>query len=755
MRNGKDLRELLKLSPLSDPPRPLDEWLLELKDNFEWADTAPAVILRSILAQGKEKPEDEPDPERRQFLQLLREMCIPSFNAFKHVTGSQLFALRVVNFLQSARGNGAQLKKMMIVEGGPGSGKDYFKDGIVKALEEHARVWAVKGCPDHESPLNLLKLIKHGQLELLATATGLGQNLFDLLDLACEPCQDCYNRVMGNLNEAKQDPNLSDIEVESIRLSTRTAGVSEYKPGQDFGLVQALHQGNRGFISMPDTFLRRELEPGKTDERLILLDATQYRRLPGSASTSGVNSASPLDIFMMATTNPGALQNFLEGLEDKQAFTSRSTIIKKPYCVVRLEEERAYKGEWSKFKESAKLDPLVLKMIATVAVLSRFPAPPSAKPFVHPLDKLRLMQGEQIEVKPRSASEWDRIWSVSGSSSRTSDDDRYNALMGYGGPSSSSRGRDTSSCDDPSGEETLSTDTAVSAAYFWKTGRQLDGMAGLDMRFMLGVLSSINELGLRQDKKGEGCVSTLQAIHLMRSALSSALETSNLTEDQDMVLQRCLKWLGGRASDDDTLFSNSRSIDHPEIIESEYRRILRQQLLQVFAPDYDERAQHLYEQYKMHATAASQGDDEVKDRRLGKIAVDHVLIDEIDCYRLGKSKSSRLSDEDKSWRRGLEVVIGDELDRFISNPKNAGLKFKETWQTIPELALAIRTKLDDEIALVVEKLLTTEVTSDLTSEEQQKLISATQQLEALGYCESCQKTMLEYAKRVKVWAHKA
>ncbi len=78
--------------------------------------------------------------------------------------------------------------------------------------------------------------------------------------------------------------------------------------------------------------------------------------------------------------------------------------------------------------------------------------------------------------------------------------------------------------------------------------------------------------------------------------------------------------------------------------------------------------------------------------------------------------------------------------------------FHETWETIPELANAIRAKLDEKVGKAVEKLLTTEVTSDLTDIELEQLAKAKQTLTDLGYREALQKPVLEYAKRVKVWA---
>ncbi|HMP50798.1 MAG TPA: hypothetical protein PKD05_04525, partial [Candidatus Melainabacteria bacterium] len=413
MQNG-DLNKALALTPLSGDPIPFSQFLTELKGKTNRVATAPAVVLRAIHDMGKEDYKEEDDPERRRFLQVLEQAGIPSWRAFYHVCGSQLFANRLLKrFLEPAAANGAQLKKMLIVEGGPGAGKDYFKDGIERALERSATVYAVKGCPEHENPINLLKLLPEGGLEQVAAAIGMPfEELEHLMQTANSPCQHCYDKVMGSLDEANKTPSLSGVEVEEIRLSSRSAGIFEWKPGQDCSLVAALRRANRGFISMPDAFLEREVEPGKTDERLVLLDATQYRRLPGLCTgNESTVAASPLDVFMFASTNANSLARFLDSLPDPDAFTGRADQVKLPYNLFRVEEVRAYETELKRYEEVARFGPLALKMIATLAVMSRYAVPKKDdKVFIHPIDRMRLLVGEDVKVKPRSSSDWQEIW---------------------------------------------------------------------------------------------------------------------------------------------------------------------------------------------------------------------------------------------------------------------------------------------------------------------------------------------------------
>lgn len=756
-----ELTNLLKLTPLTDPALKFPQFLMELKDNLDRADTAPALILRAIKALGEEKPEDEKDPERRQFLMTLKDVGIPSLLAFKHVCGSQRFALQMLNFLTAAGSNGAQLKKMMIVEGGPGAGKDFFGDGIERALEKGAKVYAVKGCPDHENPINLLKLLEDDQLKQLAEATGLGNTLFDILAVAGDPCQHCYTKVKGTLDNPQEEPSLECIEVEAIHVSKRAAGVSEWKPGENCSLIAALRRGNRGFVSMPDAFIKRELKPGEADERLILLDATQYRRLPAASDgCADAAAASPLDAFIMATTNAKALSEFLDTLPDKDAFTGRSTLLKFPYNLVRVEEVRAYQQEMARYKVLATFDPLVLKLIATLAVISRYAVPKEGEMFVHPIERLRLLQGEQIQVKPRQSSDWASVWSTEGSSSRSGGyDDRF------GG---SSRTASTSGGNYGPEAMALPADVAINANLMWRLIGKDEGLQGLDMRFMLGLLSQINEFGLREPHRS---VSALEAIMLLRSAIQNSLATTNLTDAQKAVLKRCQKWLGGEVNAS-TDWKKGGTSDRPELIESEYRRLLKQQILQVFCPDYAAQAQGLYDAYRAHASAWAQGDKMARVKGIGQAPVDTGVLDDLDRYRLGKTSFASLSDEEKKFRGALETLLDEAREKFIREnlPENARdlseeeirekrieimKRFRETWETIPEIANAIRTKLDEKVGKAVEKLLTTEVTSDLTETEQESLKVAKEALTKMGYTAALQKPVLAYAKLVKVWAYKA
>ena len=769
MQNG-DLNKALALTPLSGDPIPFVTFLSELKGKSGRVATAPAVVLRAIHDMGKEDYKEEDDPERRRFLQVLEQAGIPSWRAFYHVCGSQLFANRLLKrFLEPAAANGAQLKKMLIVEGGPGAGKDYFKDGIERALERSATVYAVKGCPEHENPINLLKLLPEGGLEQVAAAIDMPfEELEHLMQTANSPCQHCYDKVMGSLDEANKTPSLAGVEVEEIRLSSRSAGIFEWKPGQDCSLVAALRRANRGFISMPDAFLEREVEPGKTDERLVLLDATQYRRLPGLCTGSeSTVAASPLDVFMFASTNANSLARFLESLPDPDAFTGRADQVKLPYNLFRVEEVRAYETELKRYDEVARFGPLALKMIATLAVMSRYAVPKKDdKFFIHPIDRMRLLVGEDVKVKPRSSSDWQEIWGYEKSA------DTIPAGSGRFGAGLESQ---RTAASYRVNAKSLPDDAVLTPVFAINNIASDEGLVGLDMRFMMSLLSRINQYGLMKTKKSRGkdsSVTALEAIMLLRQAIHFQLTgTSNLTEEQIEVLERCQMWLGGRPVLGET-WTQESSAKKPGLIESEYRRLLKTQILHAFCPDYEERAQELFEDYVLHAQAWATGEKKVRHPKHKQIPVNEDLLKELDLFRLGKGKTGFIDDEELKFRRSLTTILSDKKDEFMAMECQAqdlepdcqaardlrvqlAKTYQATWRTVPELAIAIRAKLDTEIGDLVKKLLNTEVVSDLKTEEREKLEIANTMLEDLGYSKGARASVLEYAKKFEVWKHQS
>jgi predicted Ser/Thr protein kinase len=740
-RNAERMKTLLQLTPLASKSISFEEFLLSLSEHPGRADTASAILFRAIESMGEEDIESEPNTKRRQYLRMLKDLDVPALKAFRHVAGSQRFAMQPMSFLRSASEGGAQRLQMIVFDGGPGSGKDFFKDGFVNALEyyteEVEKIYAVKGCRHNENPVNLLKLLKPAALKALAEELEF-PDLTKAVDMACEPCPDCYKKLMGTVQEPKDTPCFECIEVLPMRVSTRSTGIADWQPGGKASLVAALRKANRGFLSMPDAFIERKPREGETDERLVLLDVTQYHRLPGETDEAGnVSSNSPHDAIILATTNRKALDGFLDSVPDKDAFTGRSAILRLPYNTIRCEEVRAYQTELRRYKAQAVFDPLVLDVMATLAVLSRLAKPRKKGKFVHPLDILKLYQGDSIQPKLRPEADFSKVWDTPGPS-----------IPSFGRPAAAASTEEVK-------ELVIPDNMPVSAGLLWSVSDPEEGMNGLDMRLMMGLLSSINQYGLKKPGK-EKFVTSLEVLNILRAVIFKKAKTPTNTEKQQEVFNRCLQWLGG------VPLPGAEPPSTPELIEAEYRLMLREMLLQVFAPDYDQRAQKLFADYRLHVSALFKGDKSVRDPELGLIPVSTTKIDELDQYRVGKERRDSmgrfvesLTEEDKKFRGQLDALISLLRDEFFERPgANKEVPFKAEWDTIPEMAKAIRGKLDEEVGELIDKVITTEVKSDLNTSELARLEAAEKALEALGYVHGLRKPILEYAKRTKVWSFK-
>ncbi len=744
-----------KLTPLVDKPFPFMQYVQELKDHPERNDPAPKLLLRCLKEMGLDKPEDyADDPEMRLYVEMLRDQGVYSFKALNRVAGSQRFQTNLASVLSNARA----IFRKLVVEGPAGSGKNMLGDGLIEALVKKAKVYAIKGCPEHENPLNILKMdeISDELLATIAKKSGLNNRLYEMLRTAVPPCQCCHKRIMGDIANPNAEPNFAEVEVEAIRLSKFTGGIGEWMPGQDTPLLKSLRKAQRGIINLNDEFLKCAPQEGQSDERLIFLDLTEYRRLPGIHEDGCVDppAPSPFDAVIFGTTNANALSEWLDTIPDKEAYTSRCVHLRLPYNTVRVAEVRAYKEQLAAYPELGHFQPLALTIIATLAVLSRFKPPGSSDFFIHPMDKLRLYQGEKILVKPLESSKWNSIWSLTATSGSS------NPYSGFG---SSSYTPTTTGKTDDKDVEKLKADSVVTPRLIWEVSGPDEGMTGLDMRFMLGLLSTLNSVALSSKHK---CITVEQVIQIFAAAIATKLNNPHLTKDQKETYQRCLKWLGFAKGS--TAGFGSK---FPELVESEFRRLLKQEFVQVFAPEYKKQAQQLYEDYKLHALAYGQGQPTARHPQHGAIPINERLLDELDRYRLGKSQTEALTAEDKQFRgRGLMGELSDAQDKFFAQIKKERAakksedegdedeapmpKFEDNWQTIPMLANAIAAKLDAGISETMEKLLMTEVDSNLSEEEQEQKQAAIKQLKSIGYCDGCLKPVLEYAKRTTVWSYK-
>jgi len=768
--NEQDLQSLLGLQSVKVESINFGEFLKRLKNNPEIADTAAATLVRAI--ESKDEVDIKTAPEAlRPHLKMLKRMGVPSWKAFEKVRGSQRTVARIMRDLRAAAANGMQLRLAYLFKGGPGSGKGKLADAFKFALEGEV-VYTVKGCPIHENPINLLNLLPEERIDEIAEVLGLTAkqrqeqaaadksgkqkpSLRDLMATAGQPCQVCWSQVMEGLKEGEK-PNLFNVDIESVRLSSRKFGIATWS--KNCTLAEALRQGSRGVVDMPEIFgsAAQGANPaGSSDELDLLLEATNDRRLPAGCGSPAEGESQghnckdhaghsckdhshglvkvsktgfePLDCVMIGQTNDGSYDRFIKDQADPNKFTRRLQIVPVPYITAVSEEEGAYNDHIDEMREKPHFDPMVKKITALLAVISRL----KKEHEVDAVTRARMYDGEQLVLEMKNPT-----------STGSTSSGPYGGALSTGGY----------------GNQEKKEVRYWSVGQFWAEAGEDEGMYGLNMPTMLKLIGEAVGIALRapssptpgNPKGGSNtkCISTLEMIQYLRARIAQLQKTPGLTKKEVEVLQTCLDYLKPPTSVE----------TKAGLIEEEYRRVLRRQFLEVMAPDFDRRAGEIFERYRIHARAFSSGEKKCKEmvgdggkkvERLVDVSTD--FLADIETWMKITSTSER-----EIFRRSVETQItpyllaAAELKEQQATGENSGEeKIELTWRSLPKLAEGIRAKLNDESAKKLGRLLKSEI--DLNDEDKELRREALERFSKLGYCEHCRQVALTYFNDYQLW----
>ncbi len=701
------------------------EFLKKLRTHPEIAQPAHGLVLQRIKAGGEVDIDAEP-LERQGYLRRLKAMRIPTWRVFDHIRGSQRTIARIVSYLESAAANGMQLRQALILIGGPACGKSLIMETI-KLLMEGAVVYVIKDCPVHENPINILRLLQPDALASLARNLGMddpsrGVTLNALVDLGCQPCSYCYRKVMFSENgEAVENPNLAHLQVEAARLSSRTFGISTWSQAEAGGtLIDAIRQGSPGICDMPEMCTVQDAGPGATLQIDALIDATDARRIPDLGTVGG--GYLPANVFIAGQANQGSWSAFLEGQKDPDKFTRRMRILSVTYIEGRVEEKLAYLDFLKRMRRKPSFDPLALSMMSTLAVLSRLKPLPS----VSPLDKVRLLNGETFIVKRYETARPKQGGYVAAAG----------GLAAMGMSSSAESDSEPRALTDEEIAEAMKPEEASDE-------RDREGMSGLTMSFMLTFLGELCEAALRAPRNPafpdiEPTVTALDMIDALRGRLTTYAQSNGLTAKQKSIVQTCL---------DEHLARARQTSETPGWLEREYRRLLRDQLLEVFSPDFDRRAQEVFEKYVLHAKAYGDGKSTIEIAPRREIAVDTRFLDSVD---RGKSLDPQLTSA-RLYRGSIDAQMVNLKFSKGTLPSEGASEVRHDWTALPELRQAIEDYLNRDIAGQVERLLTTKFDL-LDDHEKAACDAALASFRGIGYNPVSLARALEYAKELKLWA---
>ncbi len=310
---------------------------------------------------------------------------------------------RVVDYFKAAAAGSEVGRRLLLLLGPPSGGKSSLVILLKRGLEEYSHtdagaLYAIHGCPVHESPLHLVPHTLRGQFR---QTHG--------VDITGELCPYCMSRLSSEFNGdfmqmpveriflseaarigvgtyAPHDPTTADIAdlVGSVDLSK----VSQYGDEGDpraWSWSGAVFSASRGMLEMI------EILKVKREFLYLLLTLTQEKNVKVSRFP-----LIHLDETIIAHTNLAEFRKFLQEAEN-EALLDRMVIIQVPYTLSYKEEARIYRKLTSStqaFRE-VHLDPHALHVAAAFAVLTRLSE--EGADTGDNVKKARLYAGEDVE----------------------------------------------------------------------------------------------------------------------------------------------------------------------------------------------------------------------------------------------------------------------------------------------------------------------------------------------------------------------
>src|ERR1700686_2251353 len=310
---------------------------------------------------------------------------------------------RVVDYFKAAAAGSDVGRRLLLLLGPPSGGKSTMAILLKRGLEEYSRtdegaLYAVKGSPLRESPLNLIPVsLRAGFRETYGVEIS-GEPSPWARDYVDRKCEGDYLSVpveriflseaarCGIGTYAPHDPSTADIAdlVGSVDLSKVSHGGDEGDP-RAWSWSGAVYAASRGVLEMI------EILKVKREFLYLLLTLTQEKNVKVSRFP-----LIHLDETILAHTNLAEFHKFLQEKEN-EALLDRMVIIKIPYALSYRDESRIYQKLVSGAPafRNVHLDPHVLNLAAVFGILTRLAK--SEREGLDPPKKLRLYAGEAVE----------------------------------------------------------------------------------------------------------------------------------------------------------------------------------------------------------------------------------------------------------------------------------------------------------------------------------------------------------------------
>ena len=336
---------------------------------------------------------------------LFSNKVIKIYPAFKEFYGMEETIEQIVSYFRHAAQGLEERKQILYLLGPVGGGKSSLAEKL-KALMEKQPIYAIKGSPINESPLNLFSASEDAGI--LEDDYGIPRRYVKGImspwavkrlhefngDITRFKVVKLRPSILKQIAIAKTEPgdeNNQDISSLVGKVDIRKLEQFSQDDTDAYSYSGGLCLANQGLLEFVEMFKApiKVLHP--------LLTATQEGNYMGTEGLSAI----PFDGIILAHSNESEWLSFKNN-RNNEAFLDRIYIVKVPYCLRVSAEVKIYEKLLRHSSLSqAPCAPDTLKMMAQFAVLSRLKEPENSNIF----SKMRVYDGENLkDIDPKAKS---------------------------------------------------------------------------------------------------------------------------------------------------------------------------------------------------------------------------------------------------------------------------------------------------------------------------------------------------------------
>jgi serine protein kinase len=382
----------------------LSDFLAGCRDDPMMYAGAPERILAAIG-----EPELVDTSRDPRFGRIFMNRTIRVYPAFAEFYGMEETIERIVSFFRHAAQGLEERKQILYLLGPVGGGKSSLAERL-KALMEIHPIYVLKAAgqisPVFENPLGLFDPEQMG--EKLEDRYGIPRRRLtglmspwavkrldefggDISKFKVVKVRPSRLRQIAVSKTEPGDENNQDISSLVGKVDIRKLEMLPQNDPDAYSYSGGLNRANQGILEFVEMFKApiKMLHP--------LLTATQEGNYIGTENIGAI----PFAGIIMAHSNEAEWQSFKTN-KNNEAFIDRIYVIKVPYCLRVIEEQKIYEKliRGSELAD-ASCAPSTLEMLARFSVLSRLREHENSGIF----SKMRVYDGESIrEVDPRARS---------------------------------------------------------------------------------------------------------------------------------------------------------------------------------------------------------------------------------------------------------------------------------------------------------------------------------------------------------------